>query len=603
MASCLQTSWSDRQTMGRILYLDCFSGASGDMLIGALLDAGLPFDTLRTALGSLALDGECTVSVERVSRSGIAATKFTVGETTGDVAGTHRHRHLPGITKLVERSALSDSSKQRANRLFGRLAETEAAIHQMPVEQVHLHEVGALDSIVDIVGGVFAVEWFGADRIVASPINVGSGTVMCEHGTLPVPAPATAAMVLGVPVYAAGPSGELLTPTGALLVTEFAGEYGALPRMRIETIGYGAGTRDPAGHPNVLRVLVGEEIDDGGWERVAVVECEIDDMNPQIFGVLMDRLYAEGAVEVFYTAGPDEEEPAGHACHRSRAAGPSRVSLRDPVPRVDDDRSAPQRGDPRDAAARAAAGVDPLRRGAVQGGAAWCGRGQRRAGIRRVRAAGRAARCVGQGGPRRCGQGVSGCWHPRVLPCPGEVMARFYLTTAIDYVNSRPHLGTAYEKVTADVIARYRRLCGLSTYFLMGNDEHSQNVYQRAVDLGLEPRAFCDEMEQVFRRVWTKLDVSFDDFIRTTEERHRLAVTTLVQRIADAGDLYEGEYEGWYCVSCEAFKQDKDLVDGDCAVHQTRPQWIQGEEPLLPLVELSRPAPPALRCEPDVSAA
>ena len=302
MASCLLTSWSDRQTMGRILYLDCFSGASGDMLIGALLDAGLPFDTLRTALGSLALDGECTVSVERVSRSGIAATKFTVGETTGEVAGTHRHRHLPGITELVERSALSDSSKQRANRLFGRLAETEAAIHQMPVEQVHLHEVGALDSIVDIVGGVFAVEWFGADRIVASPINVGSGTVMCEHGTLPVPAPATAAMVLGVPVYAAGPSGELLTPTGALLVTEFAGEYGALPRMRIETIGYGAGTRDPAGHPNVLRVLVGEEIDDGGWERVAVVECEIDDMNPQIFGVLMDRLYAEGAVEVFYTA-------------------------------------------------------------------------------------------------------------------------------------------------------------------------------------------------------------------------------------------------------------------------------------------------------------
>ena len=154
-------------------------------------------------------------------------------------------------------------------------------------------------------------------------------------------------------------------------------------------------------------------------------------------------------------------------------------------------------------------------------------------------------------------------------------MARFYLTTAIDYVNSRPHLGTAYEKVTADVIARYRRLCGLSTHFLMGNDEHSQNVYQRAVELGLEPRAFCDEMEQVFRRVWAKLDVSFDDFIRTTEERHRLAVTTLVQRIADAGDLYEGEYEGWYCVSCEAFKQDKDLVDGDCAVHQTRPQWIK----------------------------
>ena len=288
--------------MGRVLYLDCFSGASGDMLIGALLDAGLPFDTLRTALGSLALDDECTVSAGRVSRSGITATKFTVAETTGDAGGTHRHRHLAGITTLVDRSGLSDASKQRANRLFRRLAETEATIHQMPVEKVHLHEVGALDSIVDIVGGVFAFEWFGAARIVASPLNVGSGTVTCEHGTLPVPAPATVALVARVPVYAAGPPGELLTPTGALLVTEFAGEYGALPPMRIERIGYGAGTRDPAGHPNVLRVLVGDEADDGGCERVAVVECEIDDMNPQIFGVLMDRLYAAGAIEVFYTA-------------------------------------------------------------------------------------------------------------------------------------------------------------------------------------------------------------------------------------------------------------------------------------------------------------
>ena len=155
------------------------------------------------------------------------------------------------------------------------------------------------------------------------------------------------------------------------------------------------------------------------------------------------------------------------------------------------------------------------------------------------------------------------------------MMARFYLTTAIDYVNSRPHLGTAYEKVTADVIARYRRLCGVSTHFLMGNDEHSQNVYQRALEQGLEPRVFCDQMEQVFRGVWATLNVSFDDFIRTTEERHRVAVTTLVQRIADAGDLYEGEYEGWYCVSCEAFKQDKDLVDGDCSIHHTRPEWIK----------------------------
>ena len=154
-------------------------------------------------------------------------------------------------------------------------------------------------------------------------------------------------------------------------------------------------------------------------------------------------------------------------------------------------------------------------------------------------------------------------------------MNRFYLTTAIDYVNSRPHLGTAYEKVTADVIARYRRLCGLSTRFVMGNDEHSQNVFQRAAELGIEPLAFCDRMEGVFREVWAKLDVSFDDFIRTTEERHRVAVTTLVERIGAAGDLYEGEYEGWYCVSCEAFKQDKDLVDGECPVHRSKPDWLK----------------------------
>ena len=154
-------------------------------------------------------------------------------------------------------------------------------------------------------------------------------------------------------------------------------------------------------------------------------------------------------------------------------------------------------------------------------------------------------------------------------------MSRFYITTAIDYVNSQPHLGTAYEKITADVIARYKRLSGIETRFLMGNDEHSQNVYQRAKEEGLDPLAFCDRMETSFRTVWERLDISFDDFIRTTEERHRLGVTALVRRIADAGDLYEGAYEGWYCVSCEAFKQEKDLVDGNCSVHQKPPQWIK----------------------------
>jgi methionyl-tRNA synthetase len=154
-------------------------------------------------------------------------------------------------------------------------------------------------------------------------------------------------------------------------------------------------------------------------------------------------------------------------------------------------------------------------------------------------------------------------------------MSRFYLTTAIDYVNSRPHLGTAYEKITADVIARYKRLCGVSTHFVMGNDEHSQNVYRRAREQGLDPLAYCDQMEREFRDVWARLDVSFDDFIRTTEERHRLGVSAMVQRIADHGDLYEAYYEGSYCVSCEAFKPEKDLVDGMCPVHGTKPEWIK----------------------------
>jgi methionyl-tRNA synthetase len=154
-------------------------------------------------------------------------------------------------------------------------------------------------------------------------------------------------------------------------------------------------------------------------------------------------------------------------------------------------------------------------------------------------------------------------------------MPRFYLTTAIDYVNNRPHLGTAYEKIAADVIARYRRMTGADVRFVMGNDEHSQNVFRRAREMNLEPLAYCDRMEQEFRSVWKRLDISFDDFIRTTEPRHKRAVEALVRRSFEAGDIYEGQYEGWYCVSCEAFKQEKDLVDGLCSIHLTRPDWIK----------------------------
>src|SRR6187401_1636371 len=154
-------------------------------------------------------------------------------------------------------------------------------------------------------------------------------------------------------------------------------------------------------------------------------------------------------------------------------------------------------------------------------------------------------------------------------------MARFYLTTAIDYVNNRPPLGTAYEKVAADVIARYQRLQGADVHFVMGNDEHSQNVFRRARELNLDPLAYCDRMEQEFRSTWQRLNISFDDFIRTTEPRHRKAVEALVIRSKAAGDIYEGVYEGWYCVSCEAFKQEKDLIDGLCPIHKRKPEWIK----------------------------
>ena len=321
--------------MSRILYLDCFSGASGDMIAGALVDAGVPFDVLEKAVDSLGLDG-VGVSRDRVDRSGIGAAKFrvTIDGAVADAtpaARSHEHGHshehanghghehahdhgdphdhghahahhrgLAEINGIVDRSSLSPAGRERASRLFRRLAEVEAGIHQVPVETVRLHEVGAVDSIVDVVAAVRALEWLAPDRVVASPLNVGSGTVKCEHGELPVPAPATAELLLGVPTYAQGPAAELVTPTGALIVTEYADAYGPAPPMRVERIGYGAGDRNPAGRPNVLRALLGEGAGTGAFERVVVLECQIDDMNPQIYGVLMDRLAAAGALDVFY---------------------------------------------------------------------------------------------------------------------------------------------------------------------------------------------------------------------------------------------------------------------------------------------------------------
>ena len=291
----------------KLLYFDCFSGAAGDMILGALIDAGLPLADLKRALGSLGVDG-WDISADRVVKCGITAVKFRVHEHAHASHGgssdhqPHRHYHLSTIKKRIDQSALSEPSRARAKALFDRLAEAEAAIHSMPVEKVHLHEVGALDSIIDIVGAVFALEWFAADRIVVSPLNAGSGTVKTAHGVYPVPAPATLRLLGDAPVYGGAVAKELLTPTGALLLSDYATSFGPLPPMRVERVGYGAGDLDLDGTANVLRVVVGEAAGDVQSERVVVLECEIDDMNPQIFGALMDRLHAAGALDVFYAA-------------------------------------------------------------------------------------------------------------------------------------------------------------------------------------------------------------------------------------------------------------------------------------------------------------
>jgi uncharacterized protein (TIGR00299 family) protein len=283
----------------KTLYFECFSGAAGDMILGALIDAGLPLAELRRALGSLGVEG-WDISASKVVRCGITATKFRVHEDAPPSG--HRHHHLAGIKKRIDQSALSEAGKSRAKALFDRLAEAEAAIHDMSIEKVHLHEVGALDSIVDIVGGVFALEWFGAERIVVSPLNVGSGTVKTAHGIYPVPAPATLRLLREAPTYGSDVRMELLTPTGALILTDYAERYGPMPPMTVSGVGYGAGDRELDDRPNVLRVVVGEDADRRESMRVVVIECEIDDMNPQIFGALMDRLHTTGALDVFYSS-------------------------------------------------------------------------------------------------------------------------------------------------------------------------------------------------------------------------------------------------------------------------------------------------------------
>ncbi|HEY7388888.1 MAG TPA: nickel pincer cofactor biosynthesis protein LarC [Bryobacteraceae bacterium] len=272
-------------------YLDAFSGIAGDMLVGALADAGADQEAISAAVHSL--NAGAAVSFEKVKRAGIAATKYRVA-----VKEAHSHRHLSHILNLIEKGSLSGRARDTARAVFQKLGEAEAEVHNVPIEKVHFHEVGAVDSIADIVGACVAFDLLGVENVVCSAINVGSGTVRTEHGTLPVPAPATARLLRNVPVYSQGPAVELATPTGAAVAATFSSQFGALPPMKITRIGYGAGDRDFPEQPNVLRVLVGEPTNAAESTAVAVLEANIDDSNPQVLAYATERLFEAGALDV-----------------------------------------------------------------------------------------------------------------------------------------------------------------------------------------------------------------------------------------------------------------------------------------------------------------
>jgi uncharacterized protein (TIGR00299 family) protein len=279
----------------KICYLDCFSGIAGDMLLGALIDAGLDVEVLRSELSTLNLEG-VELHAEKAKRGGLAGTNVSV-----KVAHDHHHRSLSTIEKIIDESELAEGVKSTARKIFRRLGEVEALAHDVPIEKVHFHEVGALDAIVDIVGAAIGFEALGIERIVCSPINLGSGTVEAAHGVMPVPAPATARLVEGVPTYSDGPAVELTTPTGAAIAVTLAESFGPLPAMRIEASGYGAGDRDFKGRANLLRVLIGETVDVPEATEIRVIEANIDDMSPELAGYVRERLLEAGALDVTLT--------------------------------------------------------------------------------------------------------------------------------------------------------------------------------------------------------------------------------------------------------------------------------------------------------------
>ncbi|MEW6409973.1 MAG: nickel pincer cofactor biosynthesis protein LarC [Nitrospirota bacterium] len=279
----------------RIAYFDCFSGISGDMILGALVDAGLPLKSLKDGLASLRLQGY-KIDASKVKRKGTSGTKVNVRIDTPQPP-----RRLKDIEDIINKSDLNDTVKEQSISVFRRLAEAEARVHGASINNVHFHEIGALDAIIDIVGSIIGFGILGAEKIHVSPVNIGKGLVKTEHGLLPVPAPATAELLKGIPVFSTDTDFELTTPTGAAIISTLSEGFLPLPLIKIEKIGYGAGSKEIEGHPNLLRVFIGEFSEGYEDDEVVVIETNIDDLNPQVYDYLMERLFNEGALDVFLT--------------------------------------------------------------------------------------------------------------------------------------------------------------------------------------------------------------------------------------------------------------------------------------------------------------
>lgn len=279
----------------RVAHFDCFSGISGDMVLGAVIDAGIPAEAIRSALDSLGLP--ITVEVERVKRCGIAATKVTI-----EAPDQEDYRFLPDVEAIIAKGALNERQRTLARSIFHKLAHAEAAVHGMPVERVHFHEVGALDSIADIVGAAVGLDMLGVERFTARSVPVGTGTVKCAHGVMPIPAPATANLLKGVPLATTTIKGELTTPTGAAILTTVVSEYTEAPAMTIEQIGFGSGTKDFLDQPNLLRLLVGQASPTPiatEQDTVWVLETNLDDIPGEVVGYTIEKLFQAGALDVF----------------------------------------------------------------------------------------------------------------------------------------------------------------------------------------------------------------------------------------------------------------------------------------------------------------